>query len=283
MTNLALVEDATRKQSECAIHGTFTATQLPPLATKGSQMASLTKPYFTGCPACEADREARRQAQESRDKDAEFMRRLRGANIPLRFSDKTLGDYVAASDAQRRILEIAKEYAANFNEHFAAGRCLILSGKVGTGKTHIACGILRKIIVKPFADAEGNAWKSAKSHLVRYTTASGLIRAIRDTWNKSGVSEEDAIRKFTDPDLLVLDEVGRQFGSDAERTHIEELIDLRYQEMKPTIVCTNVEKSQLPQFLGERGLDRLRENAGIMAVCDWASHRGSERGKGDAK
>jgi DNA replication protein DnaC len=54
----------------------------------------------------------------------------------------------------------------------------------------------------------------------------------------------------------VIDEVGRQFGTEAEKTQIEELLGMRYQEGLSTLVCTNVDISQLANFLGERGFDR---------------------------
>jgi DNA replication protein DnaC len=259
--NLALVDNAKEKQEECEKHGAFTST------------ATLFKNLglsWSECPGCEAARREWRRAQEAADAQREFEQVLRYANIPQRFCHKSLADYEAKTDSQRKVLSIAKEYAENFDEHYAAGRCLIFSGRVGVGKTHLAVGICREIISKPFAGPE---WRSAKSHSCRYTTASAMIRDVRETWGKRELSESDALRKYTRPHLLVIDEVGRQYGSDAEKLQIEELLDLRYQDKMPTIICTNVEKSQLPQFLGERGLDRLRENGGLMAVCDWASHR----------
>jgi DNA replication protein DnaC len=115
-------------------------------------------------------------------------------------------------------------------------------------------------------------------HPVRYATVAGVIRTIRETWRKkSELSEAQAIAKFTRPHLLVLDEVGQQFGSDAERTQIEEILDLRYRDVRPTLIVSNASKSELPQFLGSRGCDRLRENKGLFALFDWDSHRGSEK------
>ena len=98
-------------------------------------------------------------------------------------------------------------------------------------------------------------------HPVRYATVSGIIRAIRATWNNSKFREADALKRFTQPHFLVIDEVGRQFGTDEEKMQIEELLDMRYQEKLPTLVCTNVDKSQLANFLGERGLTGCAKTA----------------------
>jgi DNA replication protein DnaC len=272
--SLALVSE--EKHSECSTHGAFTSTNM------GINKLGMTR--WSDCPACEAKRETEREeralAADIEEAAQTLARRLKAGEIPPRFAGKTLENYDPKTASQRRILGIAKEYVANFDNHLAAGRCMILAGKVGTGKTHIACGILQAIASRPFAGGawrrwSDSSWKEPAEHPVRYATVSGIIRAIRETWNNHEVSEADALRKFTKPHLLALDEVGRQFGSDAEKTQLEELLDMRYQEMKPTIVCTNIgDKAQIATFLGERGLDRLRENGGIMSVFDWASHRG---------
>jgi DNA replication protein DnaC len=265
--SLALVDNAKEKQSECEKHGAFTST-----ATRISKLGITS---WSMCPGCDTEREEMRRAQDAVDAKCALDNRLRAANIPLRFADAGFDNYETKNAAQRAIKITAAGYASKFDEHFAAGRCMVFSGKVGTGKTHLACAILREIVARPFTDGED--WRSDEWHSVRYTTVSEFIRSIRATWNNPEVREADAIRKFTRPHVLVLDEVGRQFGSDAEKMQIEELLDLRYQDMRPTIVCTNVgDKSQLAQFLGERGLDRLRENGGIMSVFDWSSHRGAE-------
>jgi DNA replication protein DnaC len=43
--------------------------------------------------------------------------------------------------------------------------------------------------------------------------------------------------------------------------------------MKPTVVISNLAKEALGEFIGERSIDRLRENGGRLVVFDWASYR----------
>jgi DNA replication protein DnaC len=219
-------------------------------------------------------KEVRWNAHEVEQVRLRKAERMRAAMIPRRFAGASLDNFEVKNAGQRGALEAARGYARNFEEHYAAGRCLVLSGRVGTGKTHLACAILRDIIARPLAAENYDYYANEAWHPVRYVTATDIIRTIRETWNNPEVREADAIRKFTRPHLLVIDEVGRSFGSDSEKTQIEELLDLRYQAMKPTLVCTNCDKAQIAQFLGERGFDRLRENGGISMVFEWASHRG---------
>ena len=43
--------------------------------------------------------------------------------------------------------------------------------------------------------------------------------------------------------------------------------------MLPTIVISNIGINELGRYLGDRGVDRLRENGGGVLVFDWESYR----------
>ncbi|RCH24570.1 putative istB ATP binding domain-containing protein [Pseudomonas aeruginosa] len=45
----------------------------------------------------------------------------------------------------------------------------------------------------------------------------------------------------------------------------------------PTIVISNLKAEELPGALGERCVDRLRENGGIAVRFDWPSKRSEIR------
>ena len=75
-------------------------------------------------------------------------------------------------------------------------------------------------------------------------------------------------------ELLVLDEIGVQFGSDAEKLIMFDIINERYEAMRPTILISNLALSGLSEFVGDRIVDRMKENGGKLMVFDWESHRG---------
>ena len=74
------------------------------------------------------------------------------------------------------------------------------------------------------------------------------------------------------PDLLILDEVGVQFGSDFEKQILFDVLNERYEKLKPSILLSNIPGDQLADYLGERVTDRLRENGGKMIGFDWDSY-----------
>ncbi|MBL1506063.1 ATP-binding protein, partial [Klebsiella pneumoniae] len=85
--------------------------------------------------------------------------------------------------------------------------------------------------------------------------------------------EEDVIRFFTKPDLLIIDEVGIQFGSKAEEMIMFEIINTRYERLKPTILISNLPKDELTQFIGERVIDRMNDGGGCTISFTWDSYR----------
>ena len=78
---------------------------------------------------------------------------------------------------------------------------------------------------------------------------------------------------FTHTHLLIIDEVGVQFGTEAERTQLFGIIDERYREQRPSILLTNLGLDDSKSFIGARAYDRLRE-CGQWVPFDWESYRG---------
>ncbi|WP_323175971.1 ATP-binding protein, partial [Neisseria cinerea] len=93
----------------------------------------------------------------------------------------------------------AADYAENFEDVLQTGRNMIFSGKRGTGKNHLACGIAHMVI------------ESGLSAVV--ITVGDMLQTVKDSFN--GGSEKAAVGNFAKPELRVLDEVGQ--GSMSER------------------------------------------------------------------
>jgi DNA replication protein DnaC len=219
--------------------------------------------HWSRCQKCEEERRRKDQETEKQRMHEEHIASLvRAACIPDRFFPKTLDDYKATTAGERDALSVAKNYGEEFADHLAAARCLVFCGSPGTGKTHLACAIAKSVA------------QSGRS--TRYFTVQELIRSIRATWQPGRLdSEETVLRRLRELDLLVLDEVGVQFGTEAERTQLTEVMDMRYRAMKPTLVVSNCTRSELKKYLGERIADRLRENDGKVVIFDWPSRRGT--------
>lgn len=238
---------------QCEKHGPYEACNL-----------SLFGIAWSKCPTCQADAaavaRAEREQRQAEEAKVRWLNTMQQAGIPERFRDRTLDNYEAASPGQQKALEWAKDYAYNFTEVLETGRSMLLLGRPGTGKTHLGCAIAQHLLLK--------------GSTAYYSTVQRALRRIKDTWSRdSHETEAEAIRAMTGPDLLVLDEIGVQFGSDTEKNLTFDLLNERYERRKPTLLLSNLAKEDVAKFLGERVMDRLREDGGRVITFDWDSHR----------
>ena len=258
------------RQEQCSEHGEFTAMHYPSDRWN-------SRDFWSECPDC---REERRQKLVMEDWTRGTQERLcslvEEIGIPPRFQGKSLDTFQVETDEQRRALTVAREYVANFAEHRSAGRCLVFCGAVGTGKSHLALGIGLGIVKASPVPPVGSGYSEVRwfGRQVRYWTVQEVIRALRDTWSReSQITEREVLDKLTALDLLILDEVGVQFGSDAERNQLFEVINNRYNAQRPTLVVSNLDIKGITTYLGERAVDRLRENGGKVLVFRGKSWR----------
>lgn len=248
--------DGTVELGKCERHGAFEVQTVELLGVKMRR---------SKCPRCideeqaaEAARKLQEQAEAARRR---WEARIGQAGIPERFRDRSLDAYEAETDGQKRALAFARSYADGFGDPKNAGKSALFIGLPGTGKTHLAIGIALQVM------AEGKT--------AMFATVMRAIRTIKDTWRKgSEASEADAIQALVFPDLLILDEIGIQFGSDAEKLLLFDVLNERYERKRPTILLSNLTAKEVSGYLGERIMDRLREDGGEVIVFDWASHRG---------
>lgn len=221
-----------------------------------------TREIWTLCARCSQDHEQEEKRKEAERialaRQAEIERMLESASIPKRFVGRTFDNFNAKSESQQTALRISEEYASNFEEHKRKGTGLIMSGLPGTGKSHLSAAILQEIMPK---------------HLGLYVTCMGIIRNIRGTWRRdSDRSESEVLSAFCETALLVIDEVGVQYGTDGEQTILFDVLDRRYRNMMPTILLTNQAKQGFKDFIGERSYDRLTETSRWVSF-DWPSYR----------
>lgn len=217
------------------------------------------------CPECSKIESERQKAEEKAAAEKKEAARIYDLKISCGFSPRnahvTFDDFKPESPEQEKAKKTAQSYA----EHVADGGsgCLIMIGSVGTGKTMLATAIAAKMIEA-----------RRKCCIARL---SEMMRDFKDSWRKdSERSESQVMDYYSNVGLLVLDEIGVQFDSDTEKMYIFEVIDGRYQNMKPTVLISNLDLAGVKASIGERVYDRLREDGGKVIAFDWPSMRGQK-------
>lgn len=185
---------------------------------------------------------------------------LSRAAIPPRFANRRLSNYQPTCPEAAKALQVAQQYADTFQQAMEIGRSLIFIGNVGAGKTHLAVGIAHEVMQQGYS--------------ALFASVMGAVRSIKETYGRRELTESQAIARLVEPDLLILDEVGVQFSSDTERLYLFEILNGRYENMRPTIVISNLDLNGIEECLGQRVFDRLREGDGRAVTFAWDSYRG---------
>lgn len=242
----------------------------------------------SACPKCrEEERQEAHRKQEEAVRNQFENEIARGKNsifpgLSKRFQSCSFANYVSKTDQQSKALMTVKNYYSNISEHLETGAGLVLSGKPGTGKSHLAlAGIVQEIERweqknrEKFADTK--QVNLTNFHIDgAYVTCMDMVRSIRDTWRKdSEKSEKEVIAFYCRCDFLIIDEVGVQNGTDSEKVLMFEVMDRRYRDMKPTIILTNQGLEGFKEFVGDRVFDRLRDTSKWVSF-DWESYRGKK-------
>ncbi len=245
-------EPILERPSTCDTHGDF--------ISKCYLLAIWTK-----CPTCSKLKHEQQERDnaiaEIRAKTARLNAKINNAGIPQRFVNKMLSNYVidTNNEKQRAIFAFCTDYALDFEKVKTTGKSFMLLGSVGTGKTHLSIGIALEII--------------KRGHSAIFTSASKMFRNVKETYRNQGKSEKEVLSVFTECDLLIIDEVGVQRGTDYEKDIMFDVINERYENLRPTIILSNLSVEETKAHLGERVFDRLRENGGKAFLLNWQSHR----------
>jgi len=235
---------------DCPTHGKF----------RGTPVKIAGKVFFPLCPICEKEETEKierenKEAEEQRRAAVEEEQRvarenyLTEMNIGKKFWYESFDTFDAYTPDLKRYLEICKTYAQNHE-----GRMLVMLGKNGNGKNHLAASILKKI--------GGCIYSVFEIELLLKECYSG----------KTG--EPELYRRLCNIPMLVINEIGKHKSGEWETNFLSYIINKRYENLMPTVLISNAHLENdcpdkgcskcLQNFLGNDVLSRIVEDGEIM-------------------
>lgn len=164
------------------------------------------------------------------------------AEMSKRFQTRTFENFICETPTQKAAFEKAKKYVEDFEDHLQTGTGLIIAGHgdVGTGKTHLACAIANDLLEKGYP-----------------------IKVINITRMIASIKEDFKIKPYIDVPALLIDDLGKETGTQWVTETLYTIINERYEAMKPTLITT------------EDGIEELKNNYKVTV-------NGKEKNRGRA-
>lgn len=146
---------------------------------------------------------------------------------------------------------------------------ILLHGKAGRGKTYQAAILFRRA-VRYAVDRSTPIASEFQWH-----SAAGLFERIRNEQRRTNVIRS-TVEQLVDARVLVIDDLGAERPTEWVRERLYEIVNARYESVRPIIVTTNLDPAQLEKQLGARITGRL------MEVCEVVHLAGENRRAGEA-
>jgi DNA replication protein DnaC len=151
---------------------------------------------------------------------------LAAARIPKRYEHCELSNF--EFDGPRQQLFPARMAACKFAEEYPMeGTGLLLVGSIGVGKTHLAVGIIKELVL-------------SKGIACLFYDYRELLKQIQNSYNDSvKATELDVLRPVFETEVLVLDELGAVKPTEWVWDTVSLILNTRYNDKRTTIITTN--------------------------------------------
>jgi DNA replication protein DnaC len=197
-------------------------------------------------------------------------RRIGAAQIPERYRHCSLDTFETTFPGADPSLERALTTARRFVDEYpvdTAGKGILFVGMMGTGKTHLAVGVLRRLVRE----------KGVRGLFCDYRE---LLKKIQNSYNPQvATTELELLKPIFTAEVLVLDDLGAQKPNEWVWDTVALILNTRYNDKQSTIITTNyadqssasgslsdAERAGREPTLGDRIGDRILSRLAEMCI-----------------
>jgi DNA replication protein DnaC len=212
-----------------------------------------------GCHACRDDLD--RLEIASGFARHRLLEMTRSIGVAPRFAECSFDSFISDGDAMARTVERCKALASGTVSAVA------LCGPTERGKTHLMVATLKEAV--------------RLSHSALYVSEPVIYRQIRETYlgRKDCMTESQVIARYSDVDVLGIDEIGRSAWTEHETRILGEIITNRHNGMSRTIVATNLNPADFTNYFDDAILRKLTTECLVTAWRRYGHGSGVPRAK----
>lgn len=153
------------------------------------------------------------------------LERIERSGLKTRFDNNKFSNYKIDNVQRKMAVDMCKKYIANFDK----SKTLVLSGQVGSGKTHLAIATARILL-----DNVGVKYTDFVNEIARLK----FNQLDQEEYTKS----VDAYKHAT---VLFIDDLYKGDVSPATQRIVQDIINYRYNNDKAMIITTELDKIQM--------------------------------------
>lgn len=220
------------------------------------------------CPKCLEEGQLKAQEKNSRRLAQNAIRfqeeQISLAMIPEAFKDCTFENYDILNIKSKKTVEVLHKYIKNFKTIVGSKKPpgLIFSGVPQTGKTHLGCATIKRLI--------------AAGHSALYCSAPiALLEMDQARFGRHDLSATALLHMYSSTSFLMIDDFGAHTTRDSDYQALFSVIDQRFQKNLPTLITTNLKVSSgsVQKVIDDRMIERVRGEGGALLSFDWPSYR----------
>lgn len=225
------------------------------------KVAGLT--YGRRCPECMAEQDAMIEQREKERQEYERIQRIKDMNIEPMFLEASLDSFTARTPELEKAVDSVRKLISGEIQQ------IVMTGKNGTGKTHLAVAAVKEL-----------GGRILSMYEITTRIRASYTAVARET-------ELHIVDELANVPMLAIDELGRTKGSDAETNWLSYIIDKRHSRGLPTIIISNKHVKKdcpargcehcLENYISEDIMSRLSEGGILLRFTgeDWRKKRAS--------